>query len=132
MTPRVLLAAAALAAASGCAGGATTMYHWDGYDQRLYQHYKHPQDRDAWVQALREIVREADEEGRRVPPGMCAELGWALLEEGLAVEAVAWFRREQAQWPESRELMEKLVRNAERRGPPPPAKGPAGATEEVR
>jgi hypothetical protein len=130
VTARPLLAAAALAVAAGCAP--TTLYGWGGYDEALYRHYRHPQEREAWVEELRTVVLEAEQEGRRVPPGVQAELGYALLEEGRNQDAIAWFRREQAQWPESRELMAKLIRLAEQRpGAPPGTVGPAGATEGI-
>lgn len=128
MTARALLAAAALSAAAGCAP--PTLYAWGGYDEALYRHYRHPHDRGAWVERLRTLVLEAQERGRRVPPGVQAELGYALLEEGRTGEAIGWFRREQEQWPEARVLMDKMIRLAERRpAAPPGATGPAGATE---
>ena len=125
------VAAAALTAA-GCAPA--TMYHWYGYDDALYRHYRNPQDREAFVEALRTTVRDADERGLRVPPGLSAELGYALYEEGRTQDAIPWFDRERQQWPESRVLMEKMIRNAELRGArrPPgaaPSVGPAGATQ---
>jgi hypothetical protein len=128
MRAPLLLAAAIAAAATGCA--APSMYHWDRYDERLYQHYKHPQDREAWVTSLRVTVAEAAEYGRKVPPGLQAELGYALLEEGQPQEAIGWFEKERAQWPESRPFMEKMIEVAKRTKPAPPgAKGAAGATE---
>lgn len=130
-----LLGAATLAA-SGCAPG--TMYYWNGYDTALYHHYRNPQDREAFVEALRTTVLEADERGLRTPPGVSAELGYALYEEGRAQDAIPWFERERGQWPESQLLMEKIIRNAKLRaggkaGPAPaPTTGPAGATEGTR
>ena len=49
-------------------------------------------------------------------------------------QAIAYFRREREVWPESRVLMDKMIRNAEiRAGQPAPGatKGPAGAAERV-
>jgi hypothetical protein len=120
------LGVASLAAASaGCRPA--TMYHWGGYDQALYRHYRNPGDRAAYVAALATVIAEADQGGLRVPPGVCAEYGYALYEEGRPQEAVAWFQRERQEWPESRILMDKMIRNAQQRRGTPAAAGPAAA-----
>lgn len=123
----IALAAAGLAlATSGCRP--PSMYYWGGYDQALYNHYRNPQDRVAYVESLRTIIAEADQRGLRAPPGISAEYGYALYEEGRPQEAVPWFQRERDQWPESRMLMEKMIRNAQQRaGTQAPATVPAAA-----
>lgn len=129
MRPRLLVALAAAALGAACAPQAR--YHWGDYDAALYRHYENPADRSAWVESLRTIILEAEQRGDAVPPGVCAEYGYALFEEGQAEAAVPWFQREKDTWPESNVLMEKMIRNAKRRAgqPPPPGQGPAGAVE---
>ena len=129
MRARLLLVAAAAAIASGCVQ--QQRYHWGQYDAALYRHYASPQDRDQWVEALRTTILEAEQLGMKVPPGVCAEYGYALFEEGQAEAALPWFQREKETWPEATVLMDKLIRNAKRRGtqPAPPTEGPAGAVE---
>jgi hypothetical protein len=132
MRPFLLgLVAAGLA---GCAAGPSTLYAWGGYDDALYAHYKSPQDREAHVARLKAIVLAAEQGGRKVPPGVYAEYGYALLEEGLSDQAVVYFQKERDLWPESRLFMEKMIRNAQRQGAQRPAgtpatQGPAGAAE---
>jgi len=129
---RSLLAALAVAAlaASGCAGKVTT-YRWGNYDEILYSHYKHPQERQAYVAGLKTIILAAQQEGKTVPPGIYAEYGYALYEEGNAPEAIKYFERERDTWPESRVFMEKLIAIARRLPPPPPA-APASELEKAR
>lgn len=128
MTPRAVAVALAVAALSGCAS--QSMYTWSDYDVALYRHYREPAGREAWVEALKTAVLEAEQEGRKVPPGLYAEYGYALLEEGQRKEAVVYFEKEKTKWPESRLLMEKMIRNAGQR-PVQPASltGPAGKVE---
>jgi hypothetical protein len=131
---RAALGAAALAAlACAACGGPTTLYHWNGYDDALYAHYRRPQDREAYVAALWTAIAAARESGQRVPPGVYAEYGYALFEEGRTAEAIPWFELEAQDWPESRVLMQKMIRNARLRGERAPAgplpAGPAGALE---
>lgn len=126
-----LLAVAAAAALAACVP-TQQYYHWGNYDRTLYQHYRNPQDRAAFVEALKIAILEAEQRGDKVPPGVCAEYGYALYEEGQAAESLRWFQREKETWPESTILMDKMIRNAQRRGaqPPPAGQGPAGAVED--
>jgi hypothetical protein len=129
------LAAALAALACVACQAPTALYHWNGYDDALYAHYRNPQDREAFVAALRATIDGARERGLRVPPGIYAEYGYALYEEGKTQEAIPWFELEARDWPESRLLMQKMIRNARQRGAPPAAPapvGPAGAVEENR
>ncbi len=130
MRARLLAAAALAAALSACAP--RTQYHWGSYDTALYHQYKNPQDREQFIESLKTTILEAEQLGQKVPPGICAEYGYALYEEGQAAEALPWFQREKQTWPESTVLMDKMIRNAQRRvsQPPPAGKGPAGAVED--
>lgn len=121
--------AALLALAAGCASS-RPHYGWGRYPEVLFAHYQAPQDREAFVAGLWATLQACEQEGLRVPPGLYAEYGYALLEEGRNEEAVGWFEREAAAWPESRILMQKLVRVARQRPAAPPSTGPAGALED--
>jgi hypothetical protein len=132
MRPLHMLAALAVLAGLsqfGCAQN--TMYRWGGYDEALYDHYKNPQRREEYVAKLSGIIEAAEANGGVVPPGCYAEYGWALYEEGRATEAVVYFEKESKRWPESRPLMEKLIRNAARAKAraSTPAAVPASAVE---
>jgi hypothetical protein len=117
------------AAAGGCAP--KTLYRWNGYDQSLYDHYRNPTDHEAWVAALKTMMLDVEQEPTRIPPGLYAEYGYALFEEGNNALAIAYFEKEKARWPESTFLMDKLIRNARGRpGKPPGTTGPATHVEE--
>jgi hypothetical protein len=118
---------AALALAAGCAP--RPYYGWGRYPEVLYAHYRAPQDREAFVAGLAATIQACEQEGLRPPPGLYAEYGYALLEEGRGEEAVAWFEKEKKQWPEAALFMDKMIRNARQRPPAPQATGPAGALD---
>ena len=124
---RNALAAALVAALLGGGCAAPKMYHWGSYDADLYAHYRAPQDREAWAAGLQQVVAEAEQEGRKVPPGLLAEYGYALYEQGAYAEAIAQFRRERERWPESKVLMDKMIALAERRAARTPATPPKPA-----
>ena len=91
---------------TGCV--AQSRYNWCDYDTKMYKHYKNPVQREAFVQGLKEIIEEAEPEGK-VPPGIYAEYGFALYEEGNHQAAIAYFKKEADKWPESRVFMTKLI-----------------------
>jgi len=131
MPRRAALAAALVALLGSACAGQRPLYHWEDYDRRLYEHYRNPQDRARWTAAMQHVVAAAEQEGQRVPPGIYAEYGYALLERGDREGAVAYFEKERDLWPESRLLMDKMIRVAERRpaeaAPGPAASPPAGS-----
>jgi hypothetical protein len=126
MGHRLLLVALLSASAVACAP--RPLYHWGAYDAALYRHYQTPAERQVWVEALKTTVLEAEQDGGRVPPGLYAEYGFVLLEEGNTKDAVAYFEKEKAKWPESTVLMEKMIRNAGQR-PVKPAEATGPATQ---
>jgi hypothetical protein len=125
------IASLALLAGMATIGCAKTLYHWGGYDEALYDHYKNPQNRDEYVAKLSGVITEAEKSGGVVPPGCYAEYGWALYEQGHAAEAVTYFEKEAKQWPDSRPLMEKLIRNVSRQASAKAAAPPSTATTAV-
>ncbi len=123
-----------IAAALCTAACVRPMYNWDGYDDSLYHHYKNPQQRETFVENLKTTILDSEQSGLKVPPGIYAEYGFVLYEEGKNNEAIAYFEKEKAKWPESRFIMEKMIRNAQHGGSRTPAstQGPAGALEKTR
>ena len=130
----ILLLAASLmllSLAQGCAP--SRKYAWGNYDSTLFVHYKKPQEREAHLERLKQVLENAEAEDR-VPPGLYAEYGYALFENGNPKEAIGYFEKEQAKWPESNVFMEKMIRNVKRQqeimgtsSPAGPATGQEGA-----
>ena len=89
------------------------MYAWGKYDTTLYQHYKSPQEKEAHLERLAEILKNAEAKDM-VPPGLFAEYGYALYEIGKIPGAIIYFEKEKAKWPESNVLMTKMINNAKR------------------
>ncbi|MDO9042973.1 MAG: DUF4810 domain-containing protein [Desulfocapsaceae bacterium] len=95
-------------------GCAQTHYAWNGYDQKLYNHYRSPDGGDKFSAELKEIIADNETSGR-VPPGIFAEYGYTLYEKGQFSEAIEYFKKEQAKWPESNVLMTKMISNSQQR-----------------
>jgi hypothetical protein len=117
------IAVVVVAMATGCTTTRTT-YAWGNYDDALHSLYKNPGKHQEYVAALKTNILESERKGYTTPPGIYAEYGYAMYEEGNAPEAVAYYRKEMAAWPESRTFMEKMIVAAERQPRPGPPGGP--------
>ena len=101
MAPLALAAAAAILA-SGCAGK-PEIYRWGVYEDLVYEMYAEPgtADPDTQVAKLSEDITRTQSEGKRVPPGVHAHLGYMYYLTGNADAAVAEFATERELFPES-------------------------------
>ena len=91
-----------------------TQYAWNNYDSKLYNHYKDPSQKEEFSQALKETVEEA-ESSKSVPPGIYAEYGFLMYEQGNSLQAIQYYQKEADKWPESRAFMTKMINTAQKR-----------------
>jgi hypothetical protein len=113
MIPRMsaLLISATAALMAGCA---TTRdkYDWGDYDPALYAYYRSPAKVGELSAALAETITAADSHNVPVAPGLRAEYGYLLLQQGKTKEAIAAFQAEEKQWPESKVFMDHFIQVA--------------------
>ena len=98
----------AVAFIGGCAGP-TTKYYWGTYEPALYQYYKTPAKVADLEVELSRVIQQAGEKGQRVPPGIYAEYGFVLQQQGKATEAAGYYEKEKQAWPESTVLMNAML-----------------------
>lgn len=99
-----------------------TKYDWGNYTPTLVAVQENPAAAPAYARALEKIV--ANPKGH-VPPGIYAEYGYVLQQEGQQKAALAMYEKERLAWPESAFLMNKMIaglgaaprRNASAAGP---------------
>lgn len=103
---------AALLGLTGCATN-NGLYEWGGYDNLLYQSYKEPAGAQQNMQALAAHIGALEKGGKRVAPGLHADLGTMLLQAGDKAGALSNFRRERELWPESAVVMDAMIKNLE-------------------
>lgn len=113
---KYLVIVPAVLALAGCAP--KTRYAWHDYDNALYQHYKDPSQKESFVEALKEVIDEGNATGL-MPPGMYAEYGYALYEQGKISEALVYFQKESDTWPESKFFMTKVIAISQKRAKKP-------------
>lgn len=86
----------------------TSRFEWGTYEQALYAYTKNPENREVYKASLVQAITTG-EKRNAVAPGMHAELGYLLMEEGLGADALGQFRKERALFPESAGLMDRLI-----------------------
>jgi hypothetical protein len=96
-------------------GCAQTRYQWGGYDESLYQAYKDPSKMETLKTSLESHVMALETSKQKVAPGLYAELGTLYFQSGDKGKAVMLYAKERDTWPESRGLMETMIKNVERR-----------------
>lgn len=107
---------------TGCATRGQ-MYQWGGYDALLYQSYKNPEKVVEFRLGLETHIAAMEKSNLKVAPGLYAELGTMYLQEGDPKKAIAMYTKERDAWPESKGLMDALIKTTEKR---------TGASTEVK
>lgn len=105
---RLQIVGLALLLGLGACAQPKTMYTWSGYSGHLLGYYKNSYSLEQYSQKLRESIEEAEAKGK-VPPGIYAEYGYALLEAGNSQQAMVYFTKESEAWPESAVFMGKII-----------------------
>jgi len=105
---RLIGATIVLVLLSGCVN--TGLYNWGGYEKDLYFYYKDPQNLDDYTEELAKLVGD-DSNADRVPPGMYAEYGYILYEQGDIEQAREYFVKEMERWPEAAAFMALAIQN---------------------
>lgn len=101
----------------GCAS--PPLYQWGGYDDLLYQSYKSPDRTEAMRVGLEAHLTALEKSKQPIPPGLYAEIGTIYLERGDRNTAVTYYKKERQTWPESKTLMDSMIKTLD--------KTPAGA-----
>lgn len=101
---------------SGCAQqGNTSLYHWAGYQEQVYEHFKNDgSGPEAQIAALEASLQQARAKDQTPPPGFHAHLGMLYAEIGKADQVRQEFETEKALFPESAPYMDFLLRNAQK------------------
>lgn len=110
---RILITLFASFVITGCA--APSLYQWGDYEPMLYAGYKDPAKMEVMKVTLEEHIKELEKSQQKVAPGLYAELGTLYLQAGDSTKAIAMYSKERDTWPESKGLMNAMIKNLERR-----------------
>jgi hypothetical protein len=96
----------------GCAEAPKRLYHWDGFQAQLYQHFKGDDSSpDEQLRILNEQSQRARASGGALPPGFRAHVAMIYLRLGRDTEAKLELEAEKASFPESTQYMDFLLKH---------------------
>jgi hypothetical protein len=97
-------------ALAGCQSSKPLSY-WGNYEGAAYTKYKTPGDAapDIQIARLQEDLDKAAAKGLNPNPGLHAYLGFVYYEAGKMAEAAEEFEAEKRLYPESAQLMDRLI-----------------------
>lgn len=89
-------------------------YYWGDYSSSLYNAKKNPTEETLRNHkgVLVQIIQESNRQSLRVPPGVYAEYGYLLLQEGNTAEGVKYLDLEAQTYPESKVFIERVKTQA--------------------
>lgn len=88
-----------------------TLYDWGDYEQTLFIHYHEPALKEESLRNYITFVENAGTPEYPLAPGLYAEAGTFMLENGEADAAVSFYKMEYDAWPESRPMLSILIDN---------------------
>ena len=118
----LLCAAMPLLLLAGCATP-QEKYAWGTYDHSLYTYYKSPAKADDFALSLANVVKGADQTHAVVAPGIYAEYGYLMFQQGKTQDAVKAFQSEEELWPESKVFMDRMIKLASAESKPAAPQG---------
>ena len=115
MVIKILLAVTITITSFGCAS--KPMYYWGNYSDSLYHAKKDPgvESLAKHKESLENILDESNKRNLRIPPGVCAELGYLYATQNNTKQAIEYFQMEKLTYPESTNLMDSLIMQAKNR-----------------
>ncbi len=110
MKKNILLFIVIIILVTGCVQN--SLYYWDGYSNSLYKYKKGPSDKTikAHKESILKIIDKSDYYGKKIPPGVCCEYGYYLLQESNYIEAKKYFEFEIKLYPESKKFVNLLLK----------------------
>ena len=92
-------------------GCVQTQHDWGDYSNELYTYYKSPtpEERAELTEELLEIFERVEKKGAKPPPGLYAEYGTFLFQNGDYSGAITFYTKEKQAWPDSTQFMDSLI-----------------------
>jgi len=90
----------------------TSLYNWGDYDTKMLSYYKDASHIDGFEAELLALIEQSDTSDKKLAPGIFAEYAFLQMQKGDMKKAVTFFELEKKNWPESKLLMETMIRAA--------------------
>ncbi|MEG0253030.1 MAG: DUF4810 domain-containing protein [Muribaculaceae bacterium] len=109
---KYILVASLIFALSACNSTSTTpLYSWNNYENDSYHYYKNqtPKSVESLMKTYEEMIKTPRGSRKVVAPGIYAEYGYLLIQNGKVDEGITMFKNEKHLYPESAAFMDRLI-----------------------
>ena len=96
-----------------CGCTSNSLYEWGNYDTWLYENYKNPKSDEELYVDLTALITEYESRNKPMAPGLYAEYGFLLMRRGENAQAIKYYNKEKALWPESAVFMDSMIQVAQ-------------------
>ncbi|MSN96689.1 DUF4810 domain-containing protein [Campylobacter sp. FMV-PI01] len=94
---------------TGCATKQESVYHWEAsYSKSIYDYLNQEGDINSQILNLENLIKNADKNGKKVPPGVNAHLGLLYSNLGNSSKSIYYLNQEAKLFPESKAYIEFL------------------------
>ncbi len=91
-----------------CACVPKPIYYWGNYETAIHDRMVDHNNIEG-VKHLKETIDKIEEDKLKVPPGLYADYAFMLYRQGKMDSAIAYFDKEKKAFPESNQLMTKMI-----------------------
>lgn len=91
------------------------LYEWGQYQETLFVVYQEPAQKEEALKNYVDFVETGGTPQHPLAPGLYAEAGTFMLEQGDMDSALKFYKLEYEAWPESRPMLSMLIENLEAR-----------------
>lgn len=102
-----LFGAMAVLCLTGCAP--KTQWSWNQYKVHLWDYYSQEVTEEEYLNFLLGAEEEAKKTGKRLAPGIAAEIGTQYVRMGRLEDGLAYYKLEKETWPVSEPFMTSLI-----------------------
>lgn len=112
MSKKLILSMVVLVLLTGCASN-QGLYDWGQYQETLFVVYHEPEFKEESLKSYLEFIGSGGTPEHPIAPGLFAEAGTFMLEQGDVDAAIKYYRMEYEAWPESQPMLGMLIENLE-------------------
>jgi hypothetical protein len=93
------------------------LYYWGSYQETTYNYAKTATDKSLsdLMTTYTTLMDKQTGSRQTVPPGLCADYGYMLYQQGKKEEGLALLKKEIALYPESSVFISRIIKNLEKK-----------------
>jgi len=98
---------------TACVSSSKSLYSWYDYQEQVSNYIKDetPESREKLIKTYQHIIDKQTGSRKAVPPGIYADYGFLLYQQGKKEEGIRFLEQEIALYPESSVFISRVIKN---------------------